>query len=93
MHFFAIEQVVPQPPPNSTISTKPGAQMRVGSFPLSFALGSLFLFAVMRGTKFFFGWICCCNWNIANGHGDFFFFYFFALFGFDLIKVLKQNIS
>ena len=54
MHIFAIEQVVPQPPPNSTISTKPGAQMHVGSFPLSFALGSLFLFAVMWGTKFFF---------------------------------------
>ena len=53
----------PHPHPNSADSTKPGAQIRVGSFPLSFALGSLFLFAVMWGTKFFDG-ICCCNWNM-----------------------------
>ena len=72
----------PHPHPNSADSTKPGAQIRVGSFPLSFALGSLFLFAVMWGTKFFW-WDLLLQLEHANGHGDI--LYIFSL-GFDRRK-------
>ena len=81
----------PHPHPNSADSTKPGAQIRVGSFPLSFALGSLFLFAVMWGTKFFDG-ICCCNWNMQMDMVTLYIYIYIFSLGFDMIWFLTKKV-